>query len=501
MGNAQAPADPTLEAIVEGVVMSDFVWFPVTGTGSQASPLVWNSTPNIWSTGSFWVDTGSSGDTVTITNPATLTTGTVPGPGDNVGLIAGTVSPTDLATYNSLAPSLGDPIIGSSYLPVDVLINSGTVSIASLALAGFGYDTGTVTIYPTLDVEGAVLKLSGSILNTGTAVFPSPIGAQTLTSGGTIDIGSGASMDVAGSVDANIDLNFSGGTANVLSLDAVSTTNTTAFAGTVGSFGAGDTILLPNIPSSLNAVTTTGSYDTSSHVLTVSVGGGTAVAIDLTGSGLTASNSVLVESASSGVELVTCFAAGTLITTQRGDVPVETLLPGDPVITPLREAAEPVVWIGRRRIDCRRHPAPHRVWPVRIRAGAFGPGQPYRDLLVSPNHAIYADGVLIPARCLVNGSTVQQVEVEAITYYHVELPQHDVLLANGLAVESYLEANDRGTFANIAGPTMLHPDLTALTWEGLGCAPLVMVGSQVDAVRARLGTAAEQLQVAIARAQ
>jgi hypothetical protein len=79
------------------------------------------------------------------------------------------------------------------------------------------------------------------------------------------------------------------------------------------------------------------------------------------------------------------------------------------------------------------------VWPVRVAAGAFGPARPTRDLYLSPDHAVFVEDVLIPIRCLVNGDTVVQCPVDEITYYHVELACHDIVLAEGLTVESYLD--------------------------------------------------------------
>ncbi len=140
-----------------------------------------------------------------------------------------------------------------------------------------------------------------------------------------------------------------------------------------------------------------------------------------------------------------CFATGTRIQTSDGEVAVEALRQGQHVATASGGSA-PVVWLGRRIVDCEQHPRPQEVWPVRIAAGAFGPTQPVRDLVLSPDHAVFADGALIPARYLVNGSTVTQQQVDEITYWHVELPAHSVLLAEGLACESYLDTGNRAAF-------------------------------------------------------
>jgi hypothetical protein len=103
--------------------------------------------------------------------------------------------------------------------------------------------------------------------------------------------------------------------------------------------------------------------------------------------------------------------------------------------------------------------------------------------------------VLIPVRHLVNGSTVAQIACREVTYYHIELPRHDVLLAEGLPAESYLEAGAREAFAECDGAIRLHADFAptvdrfAMLWETEGYAPLVVAGSALERVRRRLGCA------------
>jgi hypothetical protein len=180
-----------------------------------------------------------------------------------------------------------------------------------------------------------------------------------------------------------------------------------------------------------------------------------------------------------------CFAAGTRIATPRGNVAVEALVAGDDVML-ASGGSVPIVWIGRRRADCRSHPKPGEVWPVRIRRGAFAPGAPNRDLFLSPDHAVYAEGVLIPIKYLINGDTIRQVERKTVTYFHLELPAHDVLLADGLAVESYLDTGDRNSFANGGRVVSLFPSFSLLVREAYGYAPLVVTGPALDAVRRRI---------------
>jgi hypothetical protein len=145
------------------------------------------------------------------------------------------------------------------------------------------------------------------------------------------------------------------------------------------------------------------------------------------------------------VTFTACYATGTRILTARGELPIEALRVGEPVVCASGRLV-PIHWLGRRRVDFRGHARPGEVWPVRIGKDAFGPGTPSRDLRVSPDHAVHVDGVLIPARYLVNGSTVVQEPLATVEYWHLELPAHDVLVAEGLTAESYLDTGNRSAF-------------------------------------------------------
>jgi hypothetical protein len=183
---------------------------------------------------------------------------------------------------------------------------------------------------------------------------------------------------------------------------------------------------------------------------------------------------------------IACFAAGTWIATTRGHVAVETVHPGDRVCVAHNGNPEEVVWVGRRAVNCTRHPEPTWVWPVRIAADAFGAGMPSVDLFLSPNHAVFVDGVLIPVRLLVNGWTVRQELRDHIVYHHIELARHEVLLANGMPVESFLDTGDQARFSYQGGIVSLHPDFSARQSDVLACAPVVQSGPALKAVRKRL---------------
>ncbi len=75
-----------------------------------------------------------------------------------------------------------------------------------------------------------------------------------------------------------------------------------------------------------------------------------------------------------------------------------------------------------------------------------------------------------------------------------------MLLADGLPAESFLDLGNRGTFAGEAGARALHPDLSPSDiWTERACAPLLLAGDGVVAVRERLLARAFQLGAALTR--
>ena len=178
-----------------------------------------------------------------------------------------------------------------------------------------------------------------------------------------------------------------------------------------------------------------------------------------------------------------CFVAGTRVLTQSGDIAVERLAAGEMVARANGEFS-PVRWIGRRSYAGRFLTANPNVQPIRFRAESLGNDLPCRDLLVSPEHAMFLDGVLVPAKALVNGSSiVQERGLERVDYFHVELEQHSVILAEGAPSESFLDDGNRGQFHNAAEHVAMYPDAPA---AGERCAPMVDSGTELEAIRARL---------------
>jgi hypothetical protein len=151
-----------------------------------------------------------------------------------------------------------------------------------------------------------------------------------------------------------------------------------------------------------------------------------------------------------------CFLAGTRIATPAGEVPVETLRPGDPVLTADGRAV-PVRFLGRQTVDARFGP-PWRARPVRIAAGALAEGVPARDLMVSPTHALLVDGVLVMAAALVNGTTIRSVAppAERFAWFSIETAAHEAILAEGCPAETFMDHVPRRLWDNHAEYVALH---------------------------------------------
>ena len=224
------------------------------------------------------------------------------------------------------------------------------------------------------------------------------------------------------------------------------------------------------------------SFSSASDVLSVSYGGisGPRTAdFQLAGN---YSGEEFVLSGSDSLELaeIPCYCAGTGILTDHGEVPVEALRVGDRLVT-LGGAARRLRWIGRRSFAgefIRRNPD---LLPVTIRAGALDGVLPRRDLSVSPNHALYLDGVLVPALCLIDGHGVTQARAVArVDYHHLELDRHDIVFAEGAPAETYREDGNRLMFHNAAGYRLLYADAPRRpAWR----APLVRDGPILQRLR------------------
>ena len=381
-------------------------------------------------------------------------TGAITVSGTNALLSIGVDEPTASPVKSGIISGVVPAVI-SNPGNVGQFENNGTISVSD----GAGL---LVTPLNTLD-EGLVSMLIGTIdLDDGTLVstyvyLGPPEGG--LGTSGVINMAnqSTAAMQLA----TNIDANFEDGNGNRL---IFTSTNQTVL---ISGFQPGDEII--QTPQSIFGETTPYgneglSYNTVTHVLQIDTGVGGTPFLDYTFAGTYSPNQFSAGNDSDGNLIITvaCFAAGTRILTRDGARPVETLHVGDAVITADGRIA-PVAWLGHRSIDCRRDPL--AALPVRVRAGAFGAARPVRDLLLSPDHAVFTGGVLVPARHLVNGVSIVREAVDMITYWHVELDRHEVLLAEGLPCEIYLDTGNRSAFDAACSTSPMSPSAgTPSTW-------------------------------------
>lgn len=124
---------------------------------------------------------------------------------------------------------------------------------------------------------------------------------------------------------------------------------------------------------------------------------------------------------------------------------------GDLVVTADGQS-KPIRWIGRRKILRQADKSwPGDVLPVKVSRSALGPDVPSADLYLSPGHALYIDGLLITAESLANGRTITRCDTADVTqleYFQIELDDHNVILAEGAAVETFLPSLDHSWFDN-----------------------------------------------------
>ena len=332
-----------------------------------------------------------------------------------------------LTLLNGALTTTGGGSVGVSLDGASRIVGFGKVD-ASLGVGGAG----------TIEANGGKLEIDGAVLG-----------------GLKLQIDANATLDLTGSLE-----NAAGAAPSVTFNGAAATLDLSMIApaqlalASIVNFDATDTILLQ-----AEGANDQLSYDASTGKLTVD-DGATSETFQLgytDGTTVTADSFHLSEA--NGVDTVTiCFMAGTMIATPQGEVAVETLQRGDLVLTAEGFAA-PVRWLGRQTIASR-FVDPVRNWPVRVKAGALAPNRPCRDLLLSPDHALLVDGVLIHAGALVNGSSIaRETSVpQTFVYYHVELDDHALILAENTPAETFIDNVERRAFDNWAEHEALYPE-------------------------------------------
>ncbi len=376
----------------------------------------------------------------------------------------------------------------------------GNGTITDLATGSTSFENNFLTTSGSgkIVADGGTLNILGEGANSESTENAS--GAYAIDSGAALNFGAETALR-----SATVDFQGLDGTVESTSVVSGGTSQFTTLSGTTYQFNA----TLENL-----AVGATQNDSAGASVITlnsqtitsVSISGNTIIAntagatFEFVTSGDNFTNDGAFSSGSDVWVDAVCFAAGTRVLTERGEVAIEHLAEGDMVMTldGDRHVPQPVKWMGRRRLDLSQHREPDLAAPVRICRGALGDNVPTRDLVVSPDHCLFIDGRLIPVKLLINDMTiVQERGTRIVHYYHVELERHAVLLAEGAPAESYLDTGNRAFFSNAGLALVLHPEFEVNAhlkcWEADACAPLAVSQELVKPIWLRLAERAESL--------
>lgn len=487
--------------------------------------VVWTDSSSNWSTTSDW------------------STSALPSSGDDVvlpGIIGGYTVTLDIAVTPPLdSLTIGIPgssgtaalAVGSNSLDIN---GSGTSATDRLTLTGSGGSVVSIASGGVVLAPGGILLDGGSdIIGAGTIIAPGGIsatgglagGAAVVASGGRLllqaglapnvsntaplyvanaggdlaiggPLGAGNAFQFAAPVLGEIEIaNDSGGPVETVAGMGVGSGVTSTGPGTADVFDfISSTVVVVSggAPGSATSDTLVLADPLHSSVITLNltnvVNGGQTYFVVTSPDGAGGTH-VFLSTA--------CYCRGTLIRTETGEVAVETLAIGDRVMT-ISGEAKPIKWAGRRTYDGRFIAGNTTKLPIRIAAGALAEGIPARDLWVSPEHALFIGGALVPAQLLVNGSTISQVRaVDSVEYFHIELEAHDVMFAEGAPAESYVECDNRAMFQNAGEFSVLYPGDERPSNQF--CAPRLAEGTdELAAIRAVLQARAEALEPGLA---
>jgi hypothetical protein len=382
----------------------------------------------------------------------------------NSGLISGSVGDgISLAPVSHVTNESQGSITGRAtglYVYNGTVTNDGAITANRFAVSFGG--VGTVG-NPNRLVLGPDSQLTGSVALGGYSVLELEAGSSSLGGLGSSIVGASTVAFDTGAQWTLTGVNLAG------------------FSGVVTGFAHGDEIVVPNAY--------VASYGFVGDVLELT--STAAVTTDLTLAGAPPVH-VTEYAGNATITSIACLVAGTAVLTPSGEVAVETLREGDPIVTPSGVAR--LRWAGRTVVPLSRHPRPEEAAPIYFEAGAIAPGVPHRALRLSPDHALFLDGVLVQAQALVNGASIRrEVSSRDIAYHHLELDRHDLMFAEGAACETYLDTGNRGVFDGEAGVRPLHADFSAGHDGGGACGPLLLTGPSLAARHRRLRERARRL--------
>lgn len=379
------------------------------------------------------------------------------GPG-NAQIVAGVngnileVSGPSLTLSGTIDENFGSiEVAQNSVLTIDNLTNQNGIDEITI----FGNVIDVQTNLSLADIQLA----GGNML-----IDPATVITNDIRGTGSVNIETGTSLLITGSVDSGVTLDFgqSAGTIDIATLAGMS--------GVIAGFSENNVIDF----SELGQLSET--YQTGANglgTLVVSNGVSTVGHLQFENPSLS-SSSFVINNLGAGIEqiAVSCFVEGTPIRSLGIDKPVECLKIGDLVDT--HDGRSVVIrWIGKRRIS---GTISFDDFPISFPQGSLGDGLPTCDMGISSDHALFVGGVLIPAGLLCN-KVIRRIDPgESVTFYHVECERHEVILAAGVPVESFVDIHSRDGFDNSDEYRALYgsrlaPPITE-------CAPRVVAGEE-----------------------
>lgn len=192
-----------------------------------------------------------------------------------------------------------------------------------------------------------------------------------------------------------------------------------------------------------------------------------------------------------------CYLAGTLIESEQGEVKIETLKVGDRIYSYQqgKKILKEIKWIStQHHIVNPDLPDDLASCPVHIVRNALANNIPHKDMKVTPEHCLFLNGKFIPVRMLVNGYSIYyDHSIASYDYYHLELEEHSIIMADGVLSESYLNTNNHKHFHQNDNIITLKPHIK--TWEKDAAAPLATDRKIVEPLYYHFKERARQLEL------
>jgi hypothetical protein len=191
----------------------------------------------------------------------------------------------------------------------------------------------------------------------------------------------------------------------------------------------------------------------------------------------------------SDAALPLCLGGEVQVQTDCGTCAARDICPNSKVLT-RDNGVQEVLWVGKRVVDfdAEAEMIDHR--PIIFETGSVDGINPTAPIRLSPQHRVLIRGwraefyfgereILVPAKALVNGRTIRvDADCRSIEYVHLLFRKHEVILADGLPVESlFLGEIAKG----VAGKELkreifdIFPELTHLADKMLMARPAARV--------------------------